>query len=148
MQDDALAALTARARDDLSRIAHPRMPWMEPRTDPDGKPALDVLIVGGGQSGVAIASALKRAQVDNMLVVDRAPRGQEGPWLTYARMHWLRSPKNYTGPDLDLPSLGYQAWHEAKVRRGALADTGADRAPGLGGILRLGARYSRRAGEE
>lgn len=113
MPDDALAALTVRIRDDLSRIAHPRLPWMTPVTGPDGQAALDVLIVGGGQSGVAIAHALMRAQVTNILVVDRAPAGLEGPWLTYARMHTLRSPKDYTGPDLDLPSLGYQSWHEA-----------------------------------
>jgi cation diffusion facilitator CzcD-associated flavoprotein CzcO len=112
--ENVLSALTAKARDDLARIAHPRMPWLKPRIGPDGKPALDVLIVGGGQSGVAIASGLKRAMADNILVVDRAPRGQAGPWLTYARMHTLRSPKDYTGPDLDLPSLGYQAWHEAR----------------------------------
>ena len=55
-----------------------------------------------------------RALVTNILVVDRSAPGQEGPWLTYARMHTLRSPKDYTGPDLDLPSLGYQAWHEAR----------------------------------
>ncbi len=72
------------------------------------------MVVGGGQSGLAIASGLLRAQVSNILVVDRAPSGQEGPWLSYARMHTLRSPKDYTGPDLDLPSLGYQAWHEAR----------------------------------
>lgn len=114
MPDEALVALAARVRDDLNRIAHPRMPWLEPHVGPDGKPALDVLIIGGGQSGVAIASALMRAMVTNILVVDRAPQGQEGPWLTYARMHTLRSPKDYTGPDLDLPSLGYQSWHEAR----------------------------------
>ncbi|MBN8875660.1 MAG: NAD(P)/FAD-dependent oxidoreductase [Rhodospirillales bacterium] len=109
-----LAALTARAQDDLRRIAHPSMPWLTPRIGPDGAAALDVLIVGGGQSGVAIAFALKRARVDNVLVVDRAPRDREGPWLTYARMPTLRSPKDYTGPDLDIPSLGYRAWHEAR----------------------------------
>jgi cation diffusion facilitator CzcD-associated flavoprotein CzcO len=114
LPDDALAALGDRARDDLARIAHPRMPWLEPRVGPDGQPALDVLIVGGGQSGVAIASGLLRARVDNILVVDRAPRGLEGPWLTFARMRTLRSPKDYSGPDLDLPSLGYRAWHEAR----------------------------------
>jgi cation diffusion facilitator CzcD-associated flavoprotein CzcO len=114
LPDDALTALTARARDDLARIAHPRMPWLAPHPGPDGQPALDVLVVGGGQSGIAIASALLRAQVSNILVVDRAPSGLEGPWRTYARMHTLRSPKDYTGPDLDLPSLGYQAWHEAR----------------------------------
>jgi FAD-dependent urate hydroxylase len=116
---NALSALTQRARDDLARIAHPRMQWLEPRIGPDGQPALDVLIVGGGQSGLAIASGLLRAMVTNILVVDRAPRGQEGPWLTYARMRTLRSPKDYTGPDLDLPSLGYQAWHEARYGEAA-----------------------------
>ena len=114
LPDDALAVQTRRARDDLARIGHPRQPWLEPRMGPDGKPALVVLIVGGGQSGLAIASGLLRSQVTNILVVDRAPRGQEGPWRSYARMHTLRSPKDYTGPDLDLPSLGYQAWHEAR----------------------------------
>jgi cation diffusion facilitator CzcD-associated flavoprotein CzcO len=121
LPDDPLATLTARVRDDLARIAHPRMPWLQPRTGPDGEPALDVLIVGGGQSGVAIAFGLMRAQVDNILVVDRASRGHEGPWLTYARMHTLRSPKDYTGPDLDLPNLGYQAWHEARYGPAAWA---------------------------
>ena len=43
--DTTLAALTARAREDLERVAHPRMPWLEPRTGPDGRPALDVLVV-------------------------------------------------------------------------------------------------------
>jgi FAD-dependent urate hydroxylase len=55
--DDRLAELTRRARDDLVRIAHPDMPWLQPRIGPDGRPALNVLIVGTGQSGIAIASA-------------------------------------------------------------------------------------------
>jgi cation diffusion facilitator CzcD-associated flavoprotein CzcO len=63
---------------------------------------------------LAIAFGLMRAQVDNILVIDKAEYGREGPWLTYARMRTLRSPKDYTGPDLDLPSLTYQAWHEAR----------------------------------
>ena len=109
-----LDALTARARDDLDRIAHPRAEWLEPRTGPDGAAALDVLIVGGGQSGLGVAVGLMRAQVRNVLVLDRAARGLEGPWLTYARMHTLRSPKDYTGPDLDVPSLTYRSWHEAR----------------------------------
>jgi cation diffusion facilitator CzcD-associated flavoprotein CzcO len=112
--NDAVAALTAQVRDDLARIAHPKMEWLEPHIGSDGAPALDVLIVGGGQSGIAIAHGLMRAKVSNILVVDRAPRGQEGPWRTYARMHTLRSPKDYTGPDLELPNLAYQSWHEAR----------------------------------
>src|SRR5579872_1936439 len=82
--------------------------------DPDGKPALDVLIVGGGQSGLATAFGLMRSQVTNILILDKAEEGKEGPWLSYARMHTLRSPKNYTGPDLDIPSLTYQSWHQAR----------------------------------
>lgn len=114
---DRLAALTSQARADIERIAHPRMSWLEPRIGPDGKPALDVLIVGGGQSGAAVAFGLARARVTNVLVIDKAVRGREGPWRTYARMPTLRSPKDYTGPDLDIPSLTYQSWHE--VRFGA-----------------------------
>ncbi len=114
---DCLGALVQRVRDDLERIAHPRMPWLEPRTGPDGKPALDVLVVGAGQSGIAAAFGLKRARVDNILQLDRAEPGLEGPWKTYARMPTLRSPKNFTGPDLDVPSLTYQSWHEARFGR-------------------------------
>jgi cation diffusion facilitator CzcD-associated flavoprotein CzcO len=110
----ALADLSAQARSDIERIAHPSSPWLEPRTGPDGKPALDVLIVGAGQSGVAVAFGLARARVDNVLVIDKAERGREGPWLTYARMPSLRSPKDYTGPDLDIPNLTYRSWHEAR----------------------------------
>ena len=90
------------------------MPWLKSTPGPDAKPALDVLVVGAGQSGVAIAFGLMRSQVTNILVLDRAEEGEEGPWLSYARMHTLRSPKHYTGPDLDIPSLTYQSWHEAR----------------------------------
>ncbi len=114
MPPDGLAALEARVRDDLARIAHPRAPWLEPVPAPDGTTALDVLIVGAGQSGAAIGFALKRARVDNILAIDRAAEGQEGPWRGFARMHTLRSPKDFTGPDLDVPSLTYQSWHEAR----------------------------------
>lgn len=109
MSDD----LAAQVRADLAKTAHPRMPWLAPVKGPDGRDALDVLIAGGGQSGLAIAFALRRSQVSNILVVDKAGEGREGPWLTYARMPTLRSPKDYTGPDLDMPSLTYQAWHVA-----------------------------------
>jgi cation diffusion facilitator CzcD-associated flavoprotein CzcO len=114
MSLDPVVALEARIADDLGRIAHPTARWLKPRLAPDGSEALDVLIVGGGQSGVVTAFGLKRMRVDNVLVVDRAPYGQEGPWVTFARMKTLRSPKDFTGPDLDIPSLTYQSWHEAR----------------------------------
>ena len=113
-RNNALAALEAQVYDDLAKTSHPSASWLEPKTGPDGKPALDVLIVGGGQSGLATAFGLKRSQVTNILIIDKASEGREGPWLSYARMPTLRSPKDYTGPDLDIPSLTYQSWHEAR----------------------------------
>ncbi|GBQ80613.1 oxidoreductase [Gluconacetobacter johannae DSM 13595] len=112
--DHRLQALRHRARDELARIAHPQRPWTIPHPGPDGTPILDVLIVGAGQSGIAAGFGLQRAQVTNFLIVDQAERGMEGPWLTYARMRTLRSPKEFTGPDLDIPALTYQTWHEEK----------------------------------
>jgi cation diffusion facilitator CzcD-associated flavoprotein CzcO len=114
MKHDGLSVLESRIAADLDRTAHPRAPWLKPVAAPDGKTAYDVIIVGGGQSGLATAFGLLRSRVDNILVLDKAPAGQEGPWRSYARMHTLRSPKDFTGPDLDMPSLTYQSWHEAK----------------------------------
>ena len=78
--------------------------------------------IGAGQSGIAIGFGLMRSRVSNILLLDKAEEGMEGPWLTYARMPTLRSPKDYTGPDLDIPSLTYQSWHEARFGQGELAD--------------------------
>jgi FAD-dependent urate hydroxylase len=112
--NNALAALEAQVRADLAKTAHPGAAWLAPKPGPDGRPALDVLVVGAGQSGLAAAFGLLRSQVNNILVLDKSEAGREGPWLTYARMHTLRSPKDFTGPDLDIPSLTYQSWHEAR----------------------------------
>jgi len=108
-----LAELEADVARDLVLTAHPSNPWLEPKTS-GGAPVLDCLIIGAGQCGLAVAHALRRDRVDNILVVDRAEHGREGPWVTYARMHNLRSWKTQIGPDLRLPALCYQAWHEAQ----------------------------------
>ena len=118
---EALKALEAQVARDIALTAHPRTDWMVPRPH-GGKPALDVLIVGAGQSGLATAFALIRERVRNILVIDRAPEGKEGPWVTFARMPTLRSPKEQTGPDLDVPSLTFQAWYEAQHGAQAFAD--------------------------
>ena len=60
---DALRGLEARIAEDLARIAHPNQNWLEPRRAPDGTPAFDVLVVGGGQSGLATAFGLLRSRV-------------------------------------------------------------------------------------
>lgn len=109
----SLAELEADVARDLALIAHPRAPWLEAKTG-GGAPVLDVLIVGAGQCGVVAGFALLRDKVSNILVIDKAREGFEGPWLTYARMPNLRSWKDQSGPDLGVPSLTYQAWHEAR----------------------------------
>ena len=103
-----------RARRDLAMIGHPEPDWVPPRYLADGSRVLDVLVVGAGQSGIATGFQLLRERVLNFLIVDQAPARREGPWMTYARMRTLRSPKSFTGPDLGIPSLTYQAWHEAR----------------------------------
>lgn len=109
-----LDALAARVRRDLDLIKFPEPRWIPARTGAAGEAVLDVLIVGAGQGGQAVASALLRDRVDNILLVDRAARGQEGPWRTYARMQTLRTWKTVTGPDLGLPVLTFQSWFEAQ----------------------------------
>lgn len=114
-----MEVLERQVRRDLAAINHPKLKWLPEHTHPDGTPIRDVLVVGAGQSGIAIAYGLMRDQVDNIAVIDRAPYGREGPWVTFARMRTLRSPKDYPGPDLGVPSLTYQSWHEAKFSEDA-----------------------------
>ncbi len=110
---NTLAELEADIARDLELVAHPRAPWLEAKQC-EGQPVLDVLIIGAGQGAMALAFALRRDKVRNILCIDRAEYGQEGPWVTYARMPTLRSWKDQTGPDLYIPALTYQAWHEAQ----------------------------------
>ncbi|HET6928309.1 MAG TPA: NAD(P)/FAD-dependent oxidoreductase [Hyphomicrobiaceae bacterium] len=109
-----LDALAAEARRDFARLRHPAPNWVPCVAGPDGKPALDVLVIGGGMCGQTLGLALARDGIANARIVDRATRGQEGPWATYARMDTLRSPKHLTGPDLGFPSLTFRAWYEAQ----------------------------------
>jgi len=82
--------------------------WVRPRDGADH----NVVIIGGGQSGIAIAYGLQRAGVGRVEVIDGAAEGQAGIWRTIARMHQLRTPKTMSGPEHDNPVLGYRAWHE------------------------------------
>ena len=110
----ALESLAADARRDFERMLFPAPDWVPPVAGPDGRPALDVLVIGGGMCGQTAAFALARDGVRNVRVVDRSARGREGPWGTYARMDTLRSPKHLTGPDLGFPALTFRAWYEAQ----------------------------------
>lgn len=110
---ERLDALTRRVRHDLEILSYPKDDWVLPRRHPQGHHVYDVVIVGGGQCGMATAFALARDHVTNVLILDRAPKGGEGPWATYSRMWTLRSPKHVTGPDLGIPSLAPRSWFEA-----------------------------------
>jgi cation diffusion facilitator CzcD-associated flavoprotein CzcO len=110
----ALQALAAAVRRDFERLLFPAANWVPTTAGPNGRPALDVLVIGGGMCGQTAAFALARDGVRNVRVIDRAASGREGPWGTYARMDTLRSPKHLTGPDLGFPALTFRAWYEAR----------------------------------
>jgi cation diffusion facilitator CzcD-associated flavoprotein CzcO len=82
--------------------------WVRARSGVDH----NVVIVGGGQSGLSIAYGLKRKGVGRVEVIDRAAPGQTGIWRTIARMHQLRTPKTMAGPELGNPALSFRAWYE------------------------------------
>ncbi len=106
-------------RRDLEFLDYPRRDWVIPHHTSAGEPVLDCLIIGGGQGGLAVAGALLREKVKNILVVDANPEGSEGPWRTFGRMITLRTPKYLTGPDGGIPSLTIRAWYEAQHGEGA-----------------------------
>lgn len=105
----SLAALETRLREELALLNLPAKPWLTARAG-----VRDVLIIGAGVSGLCAAAALKFLGVADIDVLDRAPAGLEGPWLTSARMNTLRTPKEATGPALGVPSLTPRAWYEAR----------------------------------
>src|SRR6185436_3701808 len=110
----SLEELTVFARKELAQLNFPPANWVPAAEGPDGRPLLDALVVGGGMCGQLATFALMREGIRNLRCIDRAPRGREGPWATYARMEILRSPKHLTGPDLGVAALTYRAWHETK----------------------------------
>lgn len=114
-----LDALSRRVKRDLELLDYPRRPWVVPRRTSRGAPVYDVLIVGAGQSGLTAAFGLARERVGNLLVLDKNPLDRAGPWLNFARMRTLRTPKYLTGPDLGIPSLTPRAYYEAQFGEGS-----------------------------
>ena len=108
-----LNQLNERVKADLSYIGFSNQSWVAPTTHPEGH-VYDVIIVGGGQSGLSTAFALLRERISNVLILDENPAGYEGPWITYARMFTLRTPKHLPSIDLGVPSLTFQAWWRAQ----------------------------------
>lgn len=88
------------------------------------RPNIDhnVAIIGGGQTGCALAFAFRRAGIGRVTVLETAPDEQHaGVWLNAARMNLLRTPKTLPGPELGIPALSFQAWYEARHGQEAYA---------------------------
>ncbi|WP_342046113.1 NAD(P)/FAD-dependent oxidoreductase [Bacillus sp. OTU530] len=109
----SLEALSKQVKMDLSYLAFGREDWVHPTQHPEGH-VYDVVIVGGGQSGLGTAFGLLRERISNILIIDENREGYEGPWVTYARMVTLRTPKHLTSVDLGIPSLTFRSWWEAQ----------------------------------
>lgn len=110
----SLEVLNQRVLDDLAYLAYGGSDWIRPREHDEGH-IYDVVIVGGGQSGLGAAFGFLRERISNILVIDENVAGLEGPWETYARMVTLRTPKHLTSIDLGIPSLTFRAWWEAQA---------------------------------
>lgn len=108
-----LKALDERVQDDLTALCYPPKNWVPPTTGPDGRDVVDALIIGAGMCGLSACFALLRAGIRNVRIVDRAKENHEGPWVTYARMETLRSPKQLLGPASGMASLTFRAWYIA-----------------------------------
>ena len=104
-----LSELEARLQEDLRFLCYPGKDWVPRR---DG--VTDVTIIGAGMCGMLAWLALRMGGVLNTRVLDRSPEGFEGPWLTYARMETLRSPKELVGPCYRQGSLTFQSWFRAQ----------------------------------
>ncbi|WP_416151905.1 NAD(P)-binding domain-containing protein [Salipaludibacillus sp. HK11] len=109
----SLEDLNEQVKTDLSYLSFGGDDWCRSIDHPDGH-VYDVVIVGGGQSGLGTAFGLLRERVSNILVIDENPEGLEGPWETYARMVTLRTPKQLTSIDLGIPSLTFRSWWESQ----------------------------------
>ena len=90
------------------RLAETYPCWSSPRKTGfrrwiiGGTRVYDAVVIGAGMCGLVASASLKMLGIHNTICLDRAPEGREGPWITYARMETLRSPKQLTGPALGL----------------------------------------------
>jgi cation diffusion facilitator CzcD-associated flavoprotein CzcO len=117
-ETDGTRALAAQARAELGMLGYPDRPWVKP-TLVDGKPVLDVLVVGGGQTALGLTHGLRRSGVPNVVALDARPAGHEGVWEHFARMPELRTTKALNGLDFGMPSLSARLWFEARHGPGA-----------------------------
>ena len=114
-----LEALEQRVKQDLQYLCYPPNSWMPSTRHPSVAQVHDVIVMGGGMCGLVASFALLNSGIRNIRIFDRSPEGLEGPWLTYARMETLRSPKQLTGPAYGMASLTFRAWFEAQYGKTA-----------------------------
>ncbi len=107
--DIGLPGIEARLKADFDCLLYPGKNWVPPR-----KGVTDIVIVGGGMCGMLAWLSLTIGGMQNIRVLDRSQKGCEGPWLSYARMETLRSPKNLTGPAFGHGALTFQAWYRSQ----------------------------------
>jgi cation diffusion facilitator CzcD-associated flavoprotein CzcO len=112
-----LEALEERLQADLAWLNLPPPAWLPPMAHAEGT-ILDIAVVGAGMGGLTVAGALRLLGLHATLF-DKAPPDLEGPWATTALMETLRSPKQISGPALDLPPLTFYAWYQAQFGRAA-----------------------------
>jgi cation diffusion facilitator CzcD-associated flavoprotein CzcO len=89
--------------------------WVRPRAGTDH----NVVVVGGGQTGLSIAYGLRRKGIGHVEVIDQADPGEAGIWRMIARMRQLRTPKTILGPEQGNAGLGLRAWYETLHGPGA-----------------------------
>jgi FAD-dependent urate hydroxylase len=99
--------------------------WVPPRADADH----NVVIVGGGQTGVSLGYGLARNGVGRVQIIDQAEPGNAGIWRNVARMRQLRTPKTLPGPAQGNAGLVFRAWYE--TLHGPAAFDALDRVPRL-----------------
>ena len=112
--EPGLVDLEARVQQDLAYLCYPPANWVPATRHPTADTVHDVVVIGGGMCGLVASFALMRGGIRNIRILDRSPAGREGPWVTYARMETLRSPKHLTGPAYGMASLTFRAYYAAR----------------------------------
>jgi 2-isopropylmalate synthase len=111
MMFDSVEELEVAIRDHLEDLRfYSRQSWVVPAVTAGGEKVFDAVIVGAGQNGLALAYNLKLRGVRRLVVVDAQDTDQPGPWLSFARMQTLRTPKWITGPECSNPMLSFKVW--------------------------------------
>nr|WP_172691125.1 NAD(P)/FAD-dependent oxidoreductase [Agrobacterium radiobacter]ASK45547.1 monooxygenase [Agrobacterium radiobacter] len=108
VSQERLNQLSEQTRRAIAQLEPVTLDWVAPvATD------MDVAVIGGGQSGVAIAFGLRRAGIRRVQVFDAATPETAGVWNTIARMHTLRAGKGFTGLEQGIPELTFEHWYVA-----------------------------------